>query len=258
MESFGTHWKEKSYNKERYIARDGEMDCEIEINDQDKESQAQCIDSQEGEGQGQDAVKEITKSRVEKRTKMVKHEGKQKYVEDIRNYEDIIKNQVKKEEDIRFNSSHRGEPILEAVFDPRVRTSNKNANTVKIIQYIKKLGCNIERIKNSGFGKAEVTFIDVKNANKCIEKSQKDVKGCVKVYIPNRVKRYSRGIIKDWDIDMPIHELIEEIDDNKNISQIKRMRRRKYNVQERNVELASCVVIWRSYKYSSETLRGAS
>lgn len=106
-------------------------------------------------------------------TKMVKHEGILKYIEEIKHYEEILKNQARQEEESRFSNLHRGEPILEAVLAASVRTNNKDMNTVKIIQYVKKLGCKIDKVKHNGFGKAEVTFIDIRNANKCLEKSRK-------------------------------------------------------------------------------------
>lgn len=79
---------------------------------------------------------------------MVRYEGRMRYVEDIKNFQKIMKNRNRKEEE----ASNSHEPILEAVFDPRVRSNNKDMNTViKIIQYLRKIGCSFEKIKNNGF-----------------------------------------------------------------------------------------------------------
>lgn len=125
---------------------------------------------------------------------MVRHDGRLRYIEDIKNFPEMMKNQHKKEGEARFSHSHKGELITEAVLDPKVRSNNKDMNTVKIIQYLRKIGCNFEKIKNNG--KAEVTFFDIKNANKCLDVSRKEINKIVNFYIPNRVKR-CRGIISD-------------------------------------------------------------
>lgn len=215
---------EKIYREEK-IAREGKMVWESEAEEREKEKQRGEAGSQEGERQGRTRDKDMGDGRIEKETKMIRHEGRLRYIEDIKDYEEVIKNQHKNEEVRKFNASHRGIPILEVVLNPRLRSSDKDTNTVKIIQHIKKLGCNVERIKNCGFGKAEVAFIDVKNANKCIEKCSKDIKRDVQAYIPNRAQR-CRGIIKDWDLDMPLHELVEAMDDSSKISQIERMKKK--------------------------------
>lgn len=100
------------------------------------------------------------------------------------------------------------------------------------MQYIERTGCKIEKIKSCGFAKAEITFLDIKNTNECLDLNRKDTENTVKCYIPNRVKR-CRGVLKDWDIEFPIHKLAEAIDDNKNIFQIERMTGRRYDVKER-------------------------
>lgn len=105
----------------------------------------------------------------------------------------------------------------------------------KIIQYLRKIGCNFEKIKNNGFGKAKITFFDTKNANKCLEISRKEINKTIDFYIPNRVKR-CRGIISDWDRDIPLHELAEAIDDNRRIIRLDRMRRRRYNIRDTKME----------------------
>lgn len=96
-------------------------------------------------------TRKTEESRIERKTKMIRHDGSLKYIEDIKNYEEIIKNQVRQEEESRFSNSHRGEPILEAILAANARTNNKDANTLKIIQYIKRLGCNIDKVKYNGF-----------------------------------------------------------------------------------------------------------
>lgn len=54
------------------------------------------------EGVGQNKPGKTVESSDEKRTKMVRHEGKLTYIEDIKNYNEVMKNQFKKEGEARF------------------------------------------------------------------------------------------------------------------------------------------------------------
>lgn len=73
----------------------------------------------------------------------------------------------------RFKSSHKRKIMVIAVLNPRNRTNNKDVNLIKITNFIVKTGTRIESIKGSSFGKAEVTFIHVIQANKCSDLRKK-------------------------------------------------------------------------------------
>lgn len=159
------------------------------IEDTNKEDLDQYMDHEDTENeQGKEIdryKKKAGKDRIEQDTtgktmedrngygmKMVRHEGRMKYIEQIKNMQEYIRSQGRKEESYRFDNLHKGEIMLEAVLDTKERVNNRNMNTVRIIQYMKKIGCSYDKIKHCGFGKAEVIFKNVKDANKTL-----DVKG---------------------------------------------------------------------------------
>lgn len=239
--------KEVDVNKAMKVAQDRKIvdyqDMEVEMDSVIMERGKDYV-SKEGirEGVEQDRSRLTNTRGDENKNKMVRIDGKLQYVEEIKNYSDIMKNQGKKEGEFRFAHSHKGELIVEAMLDPKVRSNNRDTNTVKIIQYLRRIGCNFDRIKNSGYGKAEVKFFDIKNANKCLDINKHESDKTIDFYIPNRVKR-CRGIISDWDRDMTLQELAEAIDDNKRIIQLERMKSRRYNIRERRMELVSSHLI---------------
>lgn len=59
-----------------------------------------------------------------------------------------------------------------------------------------KNGIKIKSIKGDGFGKAEVTFLEVAQANKCLDISKGKEDPFIKFVIPNRVRKI-KGIIAD-------------------------------------------------------------
>lgn len=218
------------------------MERDVGNKEQEKGRQIEGVEEQEVERQGQKRDKNKEMDRVGKRNKMVKHESSLRYIEEIKNYEEVIRKKNSNKEGKKFGVAHRGALILEAVLNPNLRTGDKNVNMVKITQHIKRLECSIEKVKSSGFKRAEITFIDGKNANKCIERCNKDMKQSAQVYILTRAQRI-KGIIKDWDLDMPLHELAEAIEENKDIIQLERMKKKKYNIQEKKMELMNSHLI---------------
>lgn len=100
--------------------------------------------------------------------------------------------------------------IVLAILNNRNRSNNKDANIIKITNFLIKNGIKIDNIKSDGFGKAKVTFLEVAQANKCLAINKGKEEPFVRFVIPNRVRK-CRGIISDWDSDMPLSELVQSI-----------------------------------------------
>lgn len=79
------------------------------------------------------------------------------YKEEISNRVDETKNEVN---DIKFDSNHKGEIMVETILQPNYRDNNREANKVKIANYLAKVGCKVKKIKNSGSGEIKVYFKD--------------------------------------------------------------------------------------------------
>lgn len=121
----------ESVNRESSMYRGKEMEYESEKSIHEKEICSMSVGVVGEEGK-QESTEKTIESRTEKGIKMVRHNGKLKYIEDIKDFQELDKSKEKKEEIARFNSSLRGAPILEAELIPRSRTNNKDANTLKI------------------------------------------------------------------------------------------------------------------------------
>lgn len=111
-----------SVDKNRKLVSYQDMDFETEndLREREREINRPRTESVR-EGIEQDSAGKTVEGNSEKGTKMVRYEGRMRYVEDIKNYPEIMKNQNRKVEEARFNNSHKGKPIIEAILDPRVR-----------------------------------------------------------------------------------------------------------------------------------------
>lgn len=107
---------------------------------------------------------------------------------------------------------------------------------MKITNFIVKKGIKVDSVKGCGFGKAEVTFRDIVQANRCLELDKNSENPLVKFVILNRIRK-CKGIIKDWDNDMPLDELASAIENSKNILQLERMKKRSFSAKDRRTTI---------------------
>lgn len=168
--------------------------------------------------------------RVDRLAKMIRIKAVLRYLEEG----EIVEEQTEKEKENRFKRTHKGKIIVIVSLNSRNRTIDKDRNVMKITNYLMKNGIKLDSIKSSGFGKAEITFIDIVHANRCLDLNNKEGELLVKFVIPNRIKK-CKGIIKDWDSDMPLDELVSAIDNSKNIIQMERMKERQFSAKDRRV-----------------------
>lgn len=131
---------------------------------------------------------------IDRYKKMVRINGVLKYVENEGKEGGQV--EVAKEGEDRFKSSYKGRLIVVAVLNARYRSYNKESNVNKIMNYLVKKGIKVESIKGEGFGKAEIVFFDVVQANKCLDLDKGQEDPFIKFVIPNRVRKV-KGIIAD-------------------------------------------------------------
>lgn len=147
--------------------------------------------------------------------------------------EEEVKDRERK--NTRFTTNHRGAILLSAKLKEKSCTKNKRTNLLKIMSIIRKEKINIEKMFPKGFDSADIQFNNVYEANKCLDRYDllKEDEKRIDIKVTNKNTRI-KGVISDWDRDMPLEELTEAIDDCRGIAQIERMRHKKYNREEKN------------------------
>lgn len=83
----------KKIYREENIDKEKSIKCETGINEREKDKQIVNVENQVEGGQGQTKDKEIGESRISKGTKMIKYEGRFRCIENIKNYEEVLKSQ---------------------------------------------------------------------------------------------------------------------------------------------------------------------
>lgn len=231
-------WEERESDMDGTVGEPGETVSETTEKRSNEDRQGCTIltnktDSKENGINKTETVKMNGDNRVDRLgrlTKMVRIKGVLRYLEEG----EIVEEQTEIETEDRFKSTHKGKIIVIASLNSRNRTMDKDRNVMKITNYLMKNGIKLDSVRSGGFGKAEITFIDIVQANRCLDLNKKEGELLVKFVIPNRIKK-CKGIIKDWDSDMPLDELISAIDNSKNIIQIERMKKRQFSAKDRRV-----------------------
>lgn len=91
----------------------------------------------------------------------------------------------------------------------------------------------INKIKHIGYNRSEIYIKDAVTANRLL-----DLKDSKEYYVPVRAKRI-KGVLIDWDSELPLHELYEAMTEKerRGITQIDRMKRRIYNKEKQANEM---------------------
>lgn len=137
----------------------------------------------------------------------------------------------------RLNSNHRGEVTLGVKLKDSICSKNKESNTFKIISIINKEGFGIDKIISRGYNTAEIKFINIHEANRCIDRYSVmcEQDKAIEIYTINKSMR-AKGIIKDWDRSTPLQELASAIDDSRGVISLERMMIRRFNKEDRRSE----------------------
>lgn len=209
-----------------------EIDIEIyNINDRDKETEVNDLHN----------IQEFNID-PSKRAKMVKRDGKFLY-EDITRKEEEEKQ--KEIGDILYKSDHRGEIIIQARIVEKFLSKNRVNNMLKIAREMAKERIIVKGIKQCGLSVAELNFANIIEANKCLKIGRKGKEERQIIYsIPGRLKRI-KGVISDWDRGVPLHELVEAMDNKEGLVQLERMKRRYIDekTKESTFKLTDLIIV---------------
>lgn len=175
-------------------------------------------------------VDEVISDNKDKRIKMIRFKNRLKYVEEV----DEKNNENNVVSEKGFSSNHTGDIVVVASLNSKFCSKNKVQNSLKIANNLHKFGVKVSKIRSIDFNKVDVYFNNVVEANKCLELEEGKEEKKVIYSIPNRIKR-CKGVISDWDLDMPLHELVEAMEDTSRIVSLERMKRRYLDHQSKEM-----------------------
>jgi len=168
-------------------------------------------------------------------------------VDGVMKYEGEVKESTNYESksNFRFQGDHKGNIILIASVKKDKLVKGEVGNAVRIATKTMSISNNkIIRIKHIGYNKSEVYFKDVITANRYLDLKDSDIE----YYVPERAKR-TKGVLTDWDRELPIHELYEAMteEERKGIIQIDRLKKRTYNREKQESMLFdtnNLIIVW--------------
>lgn len=134
---------------------------------------------------------------------------------------------------------------MEASLSPSAKTSCKETNKVKMLNYVYEKGYKVIEINNSRFGRLDLFFDNFQEANRCLlDKKSGRLEKTVEFIIPNRIKR-CKGVITDWGLEASLHDLVDSMVETSNILEIERLKRRVLDKESsmirENVTQAICL-----------------
>lgn len=204
--------------------------CTEEVRDIDPQQESTREVEMEIDSNTKDKREEKRSHPADKKVKMILENGKWYYEEDL-----TEKVEGKGRYKNKYQLNHKGEILLELNVEKRYKLKNKLLNNLKIASFIHKEKIRAENMKAIGFNKTEVKFRNIIEANRCLDVVNKQQDKKIEARIPGRMSR-RKGVITEWEHEMPLHELAEALDNDKNnVIQIERMKRRYYNKEKKVV-----------------------
>lgn len=133
---------------------------------------------------------------------------------------------------------------MEATLVPSARVDSVMSNKIKIIKYINRKGYKVAEVKDKGYGRLELVFENMTEANRCLDDKEGKEGKIIDFSIP-RVNVASKGVVVDWDIQASLEEFVESLQDTTRMQKIERLRMRVYDKDSKKVaeKLTSAVVI---------------
>lgn len=166
-------------------------------------------DSMEIESPTHDELGPRKKAIEDRRMKMIFYEGKWYYEEEMG---DILTEN--RQEESMYSSNHKGDIILELNLSSKYKLKSKIQNNLKIAAFIHSKGIKVKSMKVMGFNKTEIKFRNFIEANRCLDTVKKQPERKIEARIPRKITR-RKGIITNWDKELPLHELAEALDNSK-------------------------------------------
>lgn len=214
---------------EEVIGTKGSMLPTIEINtSQDNYSKGK-ENKENGKGQSR-----------ENRDRMILRNGVMQY-EDRDKGRNIDENN---NNNFRFKGDHKGSIIVGASVRREKIVKGKIGNAVRIATKTMAISNKIIKIKHLGYNRSEIHIKDVVTANKILDLKESDIE----YYVPGRAKRI-KGVLIDWDSELPLHELYEAMTETerRGIIQIERLKKRIYNREKQEslmIDTNNLVMTW--------------
>lgn len=145
-----------------------------------------------------------------------------------------------------YKHTRNGLKVVEAFLAPSAKTSCKETNKVKMLNYVYEKGYKVIEINNSRVGRLDLFFDNFQEANRCsLDKKSGRLEKTVEFIIPNRIKR-CKGVITDWGLEASLHDLVDSMVEISNILEIERLKRRVLDKESsmirENVTQAICLM----------------
>lgn len=170
---------------------------------------------------------------------MIRYKGQWRYIKDVKDGT-IGENMTDYK---RYQSTHVGIKSVEATLIPSAGVDNNVSNKLKIIKYISQKGYRVVETKDKGFGRIELVFDGMAEANRCLDDKEGKDKKVVDFNIP-RNNVLCKGAVVGWDTKVSLEDFVEALQE-KRIPKIERLRRRFYGKDQKKVieTLSSGIVI---------------
>ncbi|XP_077282657.1 uncharacterized protein LOC143908758 [Temnothorax americanus] len=131
----------------------------------------------------------------------------------------------------RFEKEFEGMKIVCCRLTTQNICNKKGMNKIKIQMFLHKARCYPDDFEMDQFNLARLKFINMTDANSCLDKLCRECKDKVHVYIDDR-SITCKGVISDWPFSIP--ELWDTIVDKGNIMQIERMTRKLFDKKKQS------------------------
>lgn len=169
---------------------------------------------------------------------MIKVKGEMFYEEDLTEEQKKI---LDEKETKFYPNNHMGLKIVEATLHPSARVGNNESNRLRIIKYCNQRGYQGDIAKNRGFGKLDLIFRNIKDANNCLKDNH--TSKIVDFVIPNRAKTI-KGLTTGWDNSGTLDKLYEAITNKESIIKLEKIIKRSYDRDSNNIrEYATDAII---------------
>lgn len=143
------------------------------------------------------------KQHEEKKVKLILYQNEWLYEEEFKE-----KNIRGKEENNKFNPNHKGDIIIKMNVKNENKLKTRILNNMKIANFLYSKNLKIDCMKITGFNKSEVKFMNIIEANCCLDLVSKQNTKIIEARIPVRVSR-RKGVITDWDQEMDLKEALD-------------------------------------------------
>lgn len=220
--------------------------------DGEKEFSGKTCSSMSSDVPDEEKVRNQTRERNLKKNKMIRTRHGMRYVEDLSEND---KKYLDRREDT-YKHTHIGLKVVEASLISSAREGNNESNKTVILRYVYKQGYRVSEVKTSGFGRVDLVFDSIHEANRCLnDKGEGGGDGkYINFSIPSR-SRKCKGIITGWDKKATLDELVSAMEDTCGLLELERVKKRVFDkgAGVRREEVSSIIsIVWEGNYIPSE------